>query len=75
MTETDHVRVNTRMGEVCVVVQSEVFGTDVFHYDTVDEALEGIRKLYVDVLELNDGVERVIGILVNEEIPPDLSDF
>lgn len=52
---------------VTVRMQSEVFGAEDFHYDEVDQALDGIRRLVASTVKLNDGIERIIGIVVNEE--------
>lgn len=51
-----------------VVMESDEFGRDRFGpYDTLKEALEAIGRLHESAIKQNDGVERVIGILVNEE--------
>jgi len=50
---------------VIVVMQSEDYGRETFKYGTFDAALAGIERLYERTR--GDGVERVIGILVNAE--------
>jgi hypothetical protein len=48
-----------------VRMTSEVFGSEEFEYDDLDQALDGIRRLVVEAEALGDGVERVIGVVVN----------
>lgn len=50
-----------------VVMTSEEYGNERFEYDTLDEAVEGIRRLHAEVLRVNDGIYRVIGIEINRE--------
>jgi len=51
------------MSMLTVFMGSDEFGYEEFHYDTLDEALDGIARLYEAAL--GDGVEREIGIQVN----------
>ena len=50
---------------ITVTLQSELFGNEYFYYDTLDDALEGIKRLYINVDARDDGIERIIGIVVN----------
>ena len=47
-----------------VFLQSEVYGRELFEYDTMSEALAAIKRLRQKTKELRDGVERDIGISV-----------
>jgi len=44
---------------------SEVFGSEEFEYDDMDQAFDGIRRLVANAESAGDGVERVIGVVVN----------
>jgi|GEM_PF-2572341 len=55
-----------------VVTQSEEYGTESFKYVTLSDALDGIARLYTKCL--GDGVERVIGLVVNAENDADKPD-
>lgn len=48
-----------------VVTESEEFGRETFEYDTLEEAVEGIKRIYTEASRLADGVERIIGLGVN----------
>ena len=50
-----------------VRLSSAEFGNDAFYYDTMPEALAGIERLVADAKAQDDGIERIIGIVVNEE--------
>ncbi len=50
---------------ILVRMTSEPFGNDDFEYHDMDSALAGIRRL-VESAE-GDGVERLIGIVVNAD--------
>lgn len=50
---------------VTVRMASEVFGSEEFEYDDMDQAVDGIRRLVADAEAQGDGVERVIGVVVN----------
>lgn len=55
-----------------VTMQSDVYGGDWFYYATLAEALAAIRRLYRTVESLDDGLERVIGLVINRVL---LDDF
>jgi len=44
---------------------SEPFGNEQFEYDDLDLALDGIRRLVEEAESLHDGIERVVGVVVN----------
>lgn len=48
-----------------VIMQSEEFGNEFFPRETEAEALESIANLRKSAMEGNDGVERIIGFVVN----------
>ena len=48
-----------------VMMESEEFGREFFTYETMAEALAGIGRLHDESTKLDDGVERVIGLVVN----------
>ena len=50
---------------VTVRMTSDEFGNEDFRYDDMDQALDGIRQLVQKAESLDDGIERVIGVLVN----------
>ena len=45
-------------------MRSDEFGYEEFHYDTLDQAVAGIGRLYQAAQ--GDGVEREIGLKVNQ---------
>jgi hypothetical protein len=47
---------------------SEVFGSEDFEYDTMTSALAGIKRLVAEAEAQDDGVQRLVGIVVNAEI-------
>jgi hypothetical protein len=51
--------------EFTVFMRSEEFGSEEFSYETLDQALEGIRNLFASAN--GDGVEREIGLRVNKQ--------
>jgi hypothetical protein len=50
---------------------SEVFGNENFEYDDVDQALAGIQRLVEQAKATGDGIERLVGIVVNAETGED----
>lgn len=50
---------------VTVRMTSDEFGNEDFRYDDMDQAFDGIRRLVHEAEQLDDGIERVIGVLVN----------
>jgi hypothetical protein len=50
---------------VTVRMSSEVFGNEEFEYEDMDQAVDGIRRLVEKAESLGDGIERVIGVVVN----------
>ena len=48
-----------------VRMSSAEYGNEDFHYDTLDEAMASIRRLVARATASNDGVERIIGLVVN----------
>jgi hypothetical protein len=56
-----------------VMTMSEVYGREFFTYDTLAEALAGIERLHGEAVAYDaiadaagyDGIERVIGLVVN----------
>lgn len=50
-----------------VYMRSDEFGYEEFPRDTIDEALATIKNLRQKALDLDDDVEREIGLLVNAE--------
>lgn len=48
-----------------VVMQSDEHGNEFFPRDTAAAALETIANLCTKAIKLNDGVERIIGFVVN----------
>jgi hypothetical protein len=53
--------------EIHVRMTSEVFGNEDFYYDDAEAALAAIWRLCLAAGEQDDGVERLIGIVVNGE--------
>jgi hypothetical protein len=53
---------------VTVRMTSDVFGGEDFHYDDLDQALDGIRRLVHQAEQLDDRIERVIGVVVNADV-------
>ena len=47
------------------VYMDSMFGREEFPYDTQEEALAGIARLVAKVEELDDGIQRFIGFIVN----------
>jgi hypothetical protein len=52
------------MNRWSVLLRSEEYGEEAFTYPTLDEALDGIRRLANAVREERDGVEREISLCV-----------
>lgn len=50
---------------VTVRMSSEAYGNEEFEYEDMDQALAGIRRLVAEAESAGDGVERVIGVVVN----------
>ena len=50
---------------VTVRMQSDEFGVEDFNHSSWQQALETLFRLYHEAVELGDGVERLIGIVVN----------
>jgi len=50
---------------VTVRMSSEAYGSEEFEYEDMDQALAGIRRLAAEAESAGDGVERVIGVVVN----------
>ena len=46
-----------------VVMASERYGNEYFKYETLDDALAGIKRLWEKVEAEQDGVGRVIGLV------------
>jgi len=59
---------------VIVRMVSEEFGVEQFEYDTTASALAGIKRLVAEAEAQGDGVERLIGIVVNPETDDDDED-
>ncbi len=55
-----------------VVLESEAFGRERFKYDTLVEALAAIERLYHKCQENPDNIERVIGLMVNDQSDPEV---
>jgi hypothetical protein len=53
------------MNRWSVLLRSEEYGEEAFTYPTLDEALDGIRRLANAVREERDGVEREISLCVS----------
>ena len=53
-----------------VMMESEEFGREFFTYETMAEALAGIGRLHDESTKLDDGVERVIGLVLNHTEDP-----
>ncbi len=50
-----------------VIMQSE-FGDEIFKHFSLQLAFEAILRLYVESVKLDDGLERVVGLLVNPQV-------
>ena len=50
-----------------VFMRSDEFGYEEFDVTTIGEAVETIKRLRENVIKVNDGIRREIGVLVNEE--------
>jgi hypothetical protein len=46
-----------------VQVQSQVYGNEDFEYESLEEALAGIKRLYSEAVDSGDGLQRVIGLI------------
>ena len=47
----------------CLVsMESIKYGRDWFEYETMKEAYEGLSRLVIKCLELNDGIERTFSV-------------
>lgn len=55
------------MPQYLVFMQSDEFGRETFPWDSLDDALDTIRNLVAQAESLNDGIEREIGIVVNQD--------
>jgi hypothetical protein len=53
--------------QIKVRMSSQEFGNEAFYYNNMPEALAGIERLVADAEKQNDEIERIIGIVVNEE--------
>ena len=53
--------------QILVRMTSEEFGHDDHYCDTIEDALRLIQRLCFSAADLDDGVERLIGIVVNKE--------
>jgi hypothetical protein len=51
--------------DVTVILTSQELGSEIFRYDSVAEALAAIERLASAAEQLDDGIERLIGIVVN----------
>tara|TARA_R110002012_G_C11261074_1_gene568070 strand:- start:361 stop:546 length:186 start_codon:yes stop_codon:yes gene_type:complete len=52
---------------IIVRMVSKLYGSEEWRYDSMDEAFRGIEELRSDVQELDDQVERLIGVVVNPQ--------
>lgn len=50
-----------------VFLDSEADGYEAFEYEGIDEAVAGIRRLWLKCNAIGDGIERTIGVMVNPE--------
>ena len=57
-----------------VILQSGEFGQETFKHFSLDIAFEKILELYTQAFSLGDGIERVIGLVVNPQVQ-DGSDY
>lgn len=50
-----------------VELRSEAYGTEAFHYDTLDEMLDAMRELTESCQEeyAKDGIEREVAVLIS----------
>ncbi len=48
---------------VRVQVQSPVYGTEEFEYESLQEALDGIQRFYSEAVDSGDGLQRIIGLV------------
>ena len=60
-----YTQVELEKAPFLIIMQSDPFGNDFFPRETFEEALETIDSLRKSALELDDGVERIIGFVVN----------
>ena len=51
---------------VTVWMEGEEHGPMEYSYENIDDACEGVRHLYREVLAANDGVRRTISLIVPE---------
>lgn len=58
----------TTVKDYIVRMSSGPFGAEDFHYTKLKEATDGLLRLYRRSVKINDGVERIIGLVVN---PPE----
>ncbi len=56
-----------KTAEFEVIMQSSEFGQETFKHFSLDIAFEKILELYTQALSLGDGIERVIGLVVNPQ--------
>ena len=50
---------------VVVTIRSQEFGREDFERDTLDEALAAIKNIAETAVQLSDGIERFVGLVIN----------